>query len=81
MDQQQWIVFRRIARGVTRSFTPLPCARYSDYSIVRLTCIPGLLSHLPPFIRGLARARRWIGGKICLYHACQLTMRTSEMNL
>ena len=36
-----------------------------------LTCTPGLLGPLPAFIRGLARVRRWVGAKICLYHARQ----------
>jgi hypothetical protein len=34
-----------------------------------LTCTPGLLGPLPAFVRGLARVRRWVGSKICLYHA------------
>ena len=34
-----------------------------------LTCTPGLLGPLPAFVRGLARVRRWVGAKICLYHA------------
>jgi hypothetical protein len=34
-----------------------------------LTCTPGLLGPLPGFVRGLARVRRWVGAKICLYHA------------
>ena len=34
-----------------------------------LSCTPGLLGPLPSFIRGLARVRRWVGAKICLYHA------------
>lgn len=37
-----------------------------------LGCTPGLLGPLPGFVRGLARVRRWVGGKICLYHVrCQ----------
>ena len=35
----------------------------------RLTCTPGLLGPLPSFVRGLARVHRWVGAKICLYHA------------
>ena len=27
------------------------------------------LGHLPPFVRGLGRVRRWAGGKLILYHA------------
>lgn len=46
-----------------------------------LTCIPGLLSHLPPFVRGLARARRWTGGKICLYHAHRLAKQMLGQNI
>jgi hypothetical protein len=34
-----------------------------------LTCTPGLLGPLPSFVRGLTRVRRWVGAKICLYHA------------
>ena len=29
----------------------------------------GGLTHLPPWARGLERVRRWVGGKIILYHA------------
>lgn len=36
-----------------------------------LTCTPGLLGPLPAFVRGLTRVRRWVGAKICLYHARQ----------
>lgn len=35
----------------------------------RLACTPGLLGHLPTFIRGLKRVERWVRAKICLYHA------------
>jgi IS5 family transposase len=34
-----------------------------------LGAIPGLLNSLPKFVRGLARVRRYVGVKICLYHA------------
>lgn len=34
-----------------------------------LACTPGLLSSLPKFVRGLPRVRRFVGAKICLYHA------------
>jgi hypothetical protein len=34
-----------------------------------LTSTPGLLGPLPAFVRGLPRVRRWVGTKICLYHA------------
>lgn len=34
-----------------------------------LACTPGLLSGLPKFVRGLARVRRFVGAKVCLYHA------------
>jgi hypothetical protein len=34
-----------------------------------LACTPGLLTSLPKFVRGLPRVRRFVGGKICLYHA------------
>lgn len=37
-----------------------------------LSCTPGLLSGLPKFVRGLARVRRFVGAKICLYHAHRL---------
>ena len=37
----------------------------------QLTAIPGLLGPLPAFVRGLARVRRWVGAKICLYHVRQ----------
>lgn len=35
----------------------------------QLACTPGLLGPLPAHVRGLARVRRWVGAKICLYHA------------
>lgn len=41
-----------------------------------LSCTPGLLGPLPGFVRGLPRVRRWVGAKICLYHARQ-NARTS----
>lgn len=34
----------------------------------QLTAIPGLLGPLPAFVRSLARVRRWVGAKICIYH-------------
>ncbi len=34
-----------------------------------LACTPGLLTSLPKFVRGLPRVRRFVGAKICLYHA------------
>jgi Transposase DDE domain len=34
-----------------------------------LSCTPGLLTSLPKFVRGLPRVRRFVGAKICLYHA------------
>lgn len=34
-----------------------------------LACTPGLLGPLPGFVRGLVRVRRWVGAKLCLYHA------------
>ena len=34
-----------------------------------LACIPTLLNNLPKFVRGLPRVRRFVGAKICLYHA------------
>jgi hypothetical protein len=34
-----------------------------------LACTPGLLTSLPKFVRGLSRIRRFVGAKICLYHA------------
>ena len=35
-----------------------------------LVCTPGLLgAALPPHVRGLQRVKRWVGAKICLYHA------------
>lgn len=42
-----------------------------------LTCTPGLLGPLPGFVRGLARVRRWVGAKICLYHARQSAMKAN----
>ncbi|MGC4032602.1 MAG: transposase [Tepidisphaeraceae bacterium] len=42
-----------------------------------LSCTPGLLGPLPGFVRGLTRVRRWVGAKICLYHA----RRQAKINL
>ena len=39
-----------------------------------LTCTAGGLSNLPAWVRGLDRARRWVGVKIVLYNA-RLTLR------
>jgi hypothetical protein len=41
-----------------------------------LTCTPGLLGPLPSFVRGLMRVRRWVGAKICLYHARQTARKS-----
>lgn len=43
----------------------------------QLTCTPGLLGPLPAHVRGLARVRRWVGAKICLYHARKQTTESS----
>jgi len=32
-------------------------------------CFAGGLSHLPPWVRGLERVRRWVGAKLIIYHA------------
>jgi len=34
-----------------------------------LVCFGGGLMCLPPFVRGLERVTRWVGGKLILYHA------------
>lgn len=41
---------------------------------------PGLLDHLPSFVRGLPRVRRWVGAKIGLYHA-RLTAKSRLKNV
>jgi hypothetical protein len=46
-----------------------------------LTATPGLLGPLPPFVRGLSRVRRWVGAKICLYHARRLARHALEPRL
>lgn len=40
----------------------------------------GGLTPLPPWVRRLQRVRRWVGGKILLYHA-RLRVRTSRKNI
>lgn len=35
--------------------------------------LSNLLGPLPNFVRGLARVRRWVGAKICLYHVIRQT--------
>jgi hypothetical protein len=40
-----------------------------------LACTPGLLTSLPKFVRGLPRVRRFVGAKICLYHAHRAAMK------
>jgi hypothetical protein len=44
-----------------------------------LTCLPGLLSGLPKHVRGMARVRRYVGAKICHYHAHRIA-RQSRLN-
>jgi hypothetical protein len=46
-----------------------------------LACIAGLLGNLPKWVRGLARVRRYVGAKVCLYHAHRIAKRmaTSEL--
>jgi DDE family transposase len=44
-----------------------------------LTCTPGLLGPLPAFVRGLHRVRRWVGAKICLYHARCIARANAKM--
>ena len=43
-----------------------------------LTSTPGLLGPLPAFVRGLPRVRRWVGTKICLYHARRAVKMTAK---
>lgn len=43
-----------------------------------LACTPGLLTSLPKFVRGLPRVRRFVGAKICLYHAHRLAKSLRE---
>ena len=40
-----------------------------------LACTPGLLTSLPKFVRGLPRVRRFVGAKICLYHAHRMAIK------
>ena len=43
-----------------------------------LTALPGLLSGLPPTVRGLARVRRFTGAKLCLYHARLIARKVAK---
>ena len=45
--------------------------------LANLSTIPGLLTSLPKFIRGLPRVRRFVGSKICLYHAHRLAKQAN----
>lgn len=45
-----------------------------------LACTPGLLTSLPKFVRGLARVRRFVGAKICLYHAHRIARFAKQHN-
>jgi hypothetical protein len=43
-----------------------------------LGTIAGLLGNLPKWLRGLARVRRYVGAKICLYHAHRLAKKSGK---
>jgi hypothetical protein len=43
-----------------------------------LTCTAGGLTHLPAWVRGLPRVRRWVGTKIILYNARQETRQRHQ---
>lgn len=45
-----------------------------------LTCTAGGLTHLPAWVRGLTRVRRWVGVKIILYNA-RLALRQQPESL
>lgn len=62
-----WEQHPRLMRQVYRERTRI------ERVFGHLTCTPGLLGPLPAFVRGLARVRRWVGAKICLYHARETT--------
>jgi hypothetical protein len=46
--------------------------KHIERRLGNLACTPGLLTSLPKFVRGLPRVRRFVGAKICLYHAHRL---------
>ena len=46
-----------------------------------LACTPGLLTSLPKFVRGLPRVRRFVGAKICLYHAHRMAKGLAPMTV
>ena len=46
-----------------------------------LSCIPGLLTSLPKFVRSLPRVRRFVGAKICLYHAHRIARTDARRRL
>lgn len=46
-----------------------------------LSCIAGLLTSLPKFVRGLPRVRRFVGAKICLYHAHWIAKRMKRKTI
>ena len=46
-----------------------------------LSCTPGLLTGLPKFVRGLPRVRRFVGAKICLYHAHRMAKGLAPMTV
>ena len=43
-----------------------------------LACTPGLLNGLPKFVRGMSRVRRFVGAKICFYHAHRMAKSVSQ---
>jgi len=45
-----------------------------------MACTPGLLTSLPKFVRGLPRVRRFVGAKICLYHAHRMAKSLGRKN-
>lgn len=46
-----------------------------------LSCTPGLLTSLPKFVRGLPRVRRFVGAKVCLYHAHRMARGQAPMTV
>ncbi len=55
--------------------------RHIERRLGNLSCTPGLLTSLPKFVRGLPRVRRFVGAKVCLYHAHRMATGKAPMTV
>jgi len=55
--------------------------KHIERRLGNLACTPGLLTSLPKFVRGLPRVRRFVGAKICLYHAHRMAKSLTPLTV